>query len=117
MVSIKGKVAILLISVGVGFQVSCGNETFTPPAVDCETITYTENIRPIIETRCAIPSCHVPNNPPRLDFTDVEHLQEASNAIRNFWLPVMMPPSGEEPLTQLQIEEIFCWIDAGALDN
>lgn len=86
-----------------------------------ETYTFADDIRPIIETKCAIPDCHNGDMGPDLNWTTFEkfHQRVASGLVKYRVTHRIMPPSfsSEGPLTQEQINAIACWSDQGALNN
>ncbi len=69
-----------------------------------------------METRCAIPACHVPGTglPNYLVFSVVQDLAPKiklrTGEIRD------MPADGST-LSEEDINLIACWVDSGALDN
>lgn len=93
--------------------------TYTPCDED-EEVSFQLDVKPIIESKCAISGCHDGNNgiPNWNDFATFQ--EEARNgSVKNFVINRIMPkaesPAG--PLSQEQINTIACWIDHGALDN
>jgi len=87
--------------------------------VDCvnANITYSNHIRPIIDANCAVSGCHVSGTglPSWETYSNV-----SSNAekIAQRTLAGEMPPSiSGNSLTIEEVEQIQCWVDAGAPNN
>jgi hypothetical protein len=94
-----------------------------PPVGFCDTVTYNKHIKKIINTSCAIPTCHVPGGNGNGDFTSYAGVSsKVSSGI--FKQRVMDPPPGDPnlmpplsnggKLPQAQLDLIQCWIDKGA---
>ena len=103
-------ISILLIQLG------CGNETFTPD-IPLGEVSFTNDVSPIFENSCALPGCHVPNNAPRIDFTQLENIQDEGEEIIPWVTRRSMPPADAEPITTEEINLIVAWIEQGALNN
>lgn len=86
-----------------------------------EEYTFAEDIRPIVETKCAISGCHNGDMGPALNWTNFEmfHQRVASGLVKYRVTHRIMPPSFSPagPLTQEQINAIACWADQGAPNN
>ena len=86
---------------------------------DCEKITYSKDIEPIMKTNCATKGCHVPNGAS----PDLTIFQGAKESADNGQLkkrmidgnPSFMPSSGK--LSDTDLEKVACWINAGAPNN
>lgn len=84
-------------------------------------VTYVDDIKSIIDSRCT--SCHgtTPTNgaPPGSSFTT--YTQVKNNVVKIInrinGTPSIMPPTGNSPLTQTQIDLIEKWKDDGLLEN
>ena len=107
---------IFLFVAGLLLQQGCGNEQFTP-GVNCEEVTFSGNVERIFRNSCALPECHVPSNPERVDFTVFANIRAEGEEIIPWVERRSMPPAGAEPITQTEIEEIVCWIESGTPDN
>ncbi len=97
-------------NIGSSFIVSCDNSA---------TISYSANVVPIIQTKCAIEGCHV-SGTGLPDWTVLSNLQEKKSEVqRRITLPLTdpdkMPRVGS--ITQEERQTIYCWIQQGALDN
>lgn len=86
---------------------------------DCppEGVSFSDRVEPVINTNCAIPGCHTSGGQqPTLETYE----QISSNAERirtrtsNGTMP---PPASGIRLSQKDIDDIACWVDAGAPDN
>lgn len=87
--------------------------------VDTDTVsTFSGGVFPIIETRCAIPGCHVTGSAGRVALTTYEQVELAiqnSNLEKRVVIDRSMP-SGTT-LSQSQIDKFKKWIDAGYPNN
>lgn len=94
-------------------------EELFPPDPDCQTtaLTYTDNIRQIINTNCATPGCHVPGNG-RVDLTQYEGVKQVAEAglLRQKVLVEKTMPPGR-PLTACEMQQLDAWLKAGAPEN
>ena len=99
---------------------SCSNDNeedlFGPLNFICnETVTFKDVIKPIIDTNCTVTGCHVPGTG-LPDFTQFSVIELEANSIKERTSIGDMPRGGRV-LTDLQIAQIACWIDNGALNN
>lgn len=116
----KFVVAGFLIFVSLLVMDSCVSHDF--PEYSCTAeYTFSEDIKPIIETKCAISGCHNGDMGAELNWTDFEqfHARASSGLVKFRVTHRIMPPSESPagPLTQEQINAIACWSDQGALNN
>jgi hypothetical protein len=86
---------------------------------DCDKITYSKDIDPIIKNSCAITGCHVPNGT-AADFTTFDGLKpdiESGGFKRRVvdGKPSFMPPAGKLP--DADIDKINCWLNTGGPNN
>jgi mono/diheme cytochrome c family protein len=75
-------------------------------------VSYTDNVKPIIETRCV--SCHGAGG----NFPELKNYTEVSTyavIVKNEVASGRMPRGAA--LTASQIKSIVDWVDQGALDN
>jgi hypothetical protein len=79
-------------------------------------ISFSGAIKNIIDTRCAIPSCHS-SGTGLSNFTNFSNVQSSAQAIKTRTTAKTMPPSGATALTDEQIARIACWVDDGANNN
>jgi len=83
----------------------------------CTGVTFSQDIRPIINSRCATYGCHVAGFP-QGDFTFYSVIKaKVDNG--SFRLRVIetnsMPPLN--PLSENDRGKIHCWLEGGALNN
>ncbi|MCX8489943.1 MAG: 2-polyprenyl-6-methoxyphenol hydroxylase, partial [Cyclobacteriaceae bacterium] len=71
-------------------------------------------IKPIIDTNCAISGCHVSGGI-RTDLSQLSVIQSSASSIKTRTGNKSMPIG--RTLTQAQIDQIACWVDDGALNN
>lgn len=83
---------------------------------DSQTSLVNE-IKPIIETKCAITSCHSGSQSPNLTITS--NIISNASRIKSLTQAGTMPPttSSGGALTAAQKALIACWVDDGAKDN
>jgi uncharacterized membrane protein len=89
-------------------------EEIDPGAPDpCEDITFSKNVKPIIDNNCV--SCHSTGGgqPPNLE-TYIGIRVEATS-VKSEVVSKDMPIGGS--LTNEEISAISCWVDAGAENN
>ena len=108
----------LLLILAMSSFCSCENKKALPiPADQCDLISYSIHVTPIISNHCAITSCHVAGFPPG-DFTTYEGVHaQIENGF--FQLKVLeqksMPPF--DSLNEGELETLQCWVDQGAKNN
>lgn len=94
----------------------CTYETLPAPAFNCENgVSFSEDIKPIIETKCAIAGCHDGSASYPPDFNVFENFQERAELVKRYTGDGTMPKTGS--LSPSQIDAIACWVDNGALAN
>ena len=76
-------------------------------------IEYSATIENIIQSNCAIASCHGGSQSP--DLRSFQNIQSNASRIKTRTSARTMPPSSS--LTQSQIDAIACWVDDGAPNN
>ncbi|MBU3012111.1 cytochrome c [Polaribacter vadi] len=83
-----------------------------PETDPCTTITYTINVKPIIDNNCI--QCHGSGgNFPNL--TTYNGISANATSVKAEVVSRRMPQGGS--LTTTEIEAITCWVDNGALNN
>lgn len=102
------------------FSVSCTKKVGLEPkaavVTQCDTITYAQDIAPIISKNCSISGCHVLPNPPSgvlLDTYDLLKAKGEAGRIKARVIdetPTRMPPAGITPDEKKLIE---CWLNNG----
>lgn len=112
------KIAGVLTGVVLLFY-SCYNdkeEILYGPSCDGVNTSFAANVLPIIQTNCAITSCHAAgstNGPGPL--TTYAQIKNVAVEIKSAVVSRFMPKDGS--LTTSQIKTISCWVDAGAPNN
>jgi hypothetical protein len=84
---------------------------------DVSNITYSLDIKPIIDTNCAISGCHVAGTG-RVNLTTYAGLKQVVDDGRLVTMVIQqknMPPT--QPLSKCQMDKIQAWIGQGALEN
>jgi len=74
-----------------------------------EEVSYKNDIQPLFDAYCS--KCHSYDTYLEAKILANGNLKEATIDSRR------MPPSGEKALTLKERKKIFCWIEAGAMDN
>ncbi len=82
----------------------------------CDSVNFTNNIRPIVTNYCAISGCHVAGaQAPNLSDDNELKAQADGGRIKARLIDQNdMPPSGNPAPTTDEISLIKCWLDAGA---
>lgn len=89
--------------------------SFTVPRGDTGT-SFSTDVQPIIAGNCALPACHTAGNGIP-NFTIVANVRSSAAAIKLRTGSRSMPPAGQTPLTEEEIQIIACWVDDGAKNN
>ena len=76
--------------------------------------SWAVDIKPIIDTRCAKPLCHVEGTG-RSDLSKLSTVQQLASQLKTKTQDRSMP--FDEPMPVSQIQLIACWVDDGALNN
>ena len=82
----------------------------------CESeVSYTNTIRPLLDTNCM--PCHNGdgNTPFAPDLTNYNSVQSIASLIKDVTQSGRMPKNGS--LTEVEKDAIKCWVDNGALEN
>jgi uncharacterized membrane protein len=116
--TLKFKKIVLIITLGVFFS-SCLTNVEEPfveedPSAEnpCETITFSGNVKSIIDTNCI--QCHAAGgNFPNL--TTFNGVSSNAASVKSETTSRRMPQGST--LTNDEIAAIACWVDAGALNN
>lgn len=111
-----GKHLIILILFAVLFG-SCQSDAFEDRIEgvdpDCDEVSFSANVKPILDLNCTISGCHNGDQFP--DLTEFQNVQTHSAEIRQRVLTRNMPIG--RTLTSNQVNTIICWIDNGVQDN
>lgn len=109
---LKNKIKFLIVLLGVLFS-SCLSHVENAAVVDpCATITFTLNVKPIIDNSCV--QCHG-NNGSYPNLTSYSNISTNASIVKDAVVNLRMPKGGA--LTTTEISAISCWVDAGALNN
>ena len=92
-----------------------------------DSICFTEEILPLIQSSCSKSGCHDGTNqdaPLLSNYSNIHALVSPGNPTHSVLYKVLigngydiMPPSGNAALTKAQIQLIYTWIAQGALEN
>ncbi len=106
---------------------SCVDHDLAPGVVvdcsDAKTISYVNDVIPIINTHCAITGdggCHNGGNGDDLNWTVLSNLQ---NHAANLKIRVTLAPSDPAHMPRIgkleldQIQTLVCWVEQGAKNN
>lgn len=110
----------------IGLAFSCTTITVEPDA-PIPTVSYKNDIAPIIAANCAQSGCHGTEQTEkfnllsyaslsRLVTPNKPHNSKLYNVIR-LYDSGAMPPSTQAPLSDVQIAQIYVWILQGATEN
>lgn len=86
--------------------------------VDCATVParFATEVQPLISSQCATAGCHNSAGAGGLVLTTYAQISAAKDRINlRSVVQKTMPPSG--PLSTTQINQLSCWITAGAPNN
>ncbi len=81
-------------------------------------VSFSEEIKPIIDNNCALSNCHDGSNAGIPNWTVLSNVQDNAANIKTRTSDMTMPPSSSGiTLEQSEIDAIGCWVDDGALNN
>ena len=117
---------IIVIVMALTVESCVDHNLDAPVVVNCdgvETVSFSNDIRPIITSNCAIQGdgfCHNGNNGADIDWRVLSNFQNhASEVKRRVVLPATdpdhMPRIGKLELSQIQL--LVCWVEQGAQNN
>ena len=117
------KAKLLALSLAIFLIQSCVYDELAepaPPGPCAEPVSYADQVRPIVNTNCAITGCHNGDMGPSLNWTVFDTFQQNSADVKDRinrppGTPGHMPAQGS--ITAEQIQTITCWVDQGALNN
>ena len=100
--------------------VSCSKDDDPAPnnsgdGPDCTTfdVTYSKDIKGIIDGNCALPACHG-GETSLPDFRTYDGIFASRNGAQSRVVSKTMPPAGRTPLSQGDIDKFNCWVKNGA---
>lgn len=79
--------------------------------------SFASDIEPIIQSRCATSGCHVAGGSAPFTLNGYDEISARAIRIAVRSQAGTMPPSGSPGLSQLQVDLISAWVDAGAENN
>jgi hypothetical protein len=117
---------LLSIAALIWLSASCNTITVEPDAV-IPTVSYKNDIAPIIAANCGQSGCHGTERAEKFNLLtyvtlsqlvtpNQPHNSELYNVIRKYDAAAM-PPSPNNPLSDVQIAQIYVWILQGATEN
>ena len=117
---------LLSIVLLIWLSAACTTISVEPDAA-IPTVSYKNDIAPIIASNCGQPRCHGTEEPRGFSLLSYEHLSrlvtpiqphnsQLYNVIRVYGSSAM-PPAPANPLSDVQIGQIYVWILQGATDN
>ena len=83
--------------------------------IECSEITYSQNVKPIIDSSCAISGCHIAGTG-LPSWETLSTVQAFADEIKRR-TEIRDMPRGGGVLSIDEITTIACWVDGGALDN
>jgi hypothetical protein len=83
------------------------------PLVACDTISWSQDVLPLITETCGTKGCH--DGKARLDWRDYGTITKFAESTKTTTQDLSMPPDSR--LTQKQIQIIVCWVDNGTPNN
>jgi hypothetical protein len=101
-------------SITVEDEVHCNITYFYEVPRGNSGVSWTKDIKPIIQTSCAKSGCHVKGSG-RKTLETYADVKDVAGEVRRRTQNGSMPYDG--PLSQVSISLIACWIDDGALEN
>ncbi len=102
-------------SISIKDNVGCIKTISATVDAGVSSISYTNDIAPILTTYCNLPSCHAAST--GRDWTNYTNVKANSSAIKSRTGNKSMPQAGSPALTQNQIDIIACWVASGSLNN
>lgn len=79
-------------------------------------VSFTGEIKAIIDTNCAVSGCHISGGGAPSSFTVFSNIQSSASQIKSLTQSGAMPKNASK-LSQTQLDAIACWVDDGALNN
>ncbi|WP_105014948.1 c-type cytochrome [Polaribacter porphyrae] len=108
----KTKPHFFLLSIGILFASCLSNVDEVEELDPCDAITFSVDVKPIIDSNCI--QCHgTGGNFPNL--TTYTGVSTNATIVKTEIVSKRMPQGGS--LSDAEIQAISCWVDAGALNN
>ncbi|MFL5764570.1 MAG: hypothetical protein ACJ77K_11565 [Bacteroidia bacterium] len=99
---------------------SCTFEKGEAPTLGCSVMSFSTDIQPIINAKCATAGCHVSGGTGPGDFTlylDLKGKIDGGIFKHRVFDLKDMPQAGSPPLTEDEIHRLKCWVEQGAPNN
>lgn len=112
-------IASLGLIISVLLTVACDKKVGKLPvkstAINCDTITYSKNLAPIIDAKCGSgPNCHVAGGQAGIYLlTDYQKVLGFASQIDNTVFVTKSMPKAPTTLTENEKSIIRCWLDNG----
>lgn len=107
---------IFLFFAAVCVFIACSKDKLAPIEADaCESVTFSQNVVPVLETKCNSAACHG-SGASFGDFTDTTDLMaylRGGQLFSSLFVENTMPKSGS--LTTEESQALRCWIDGGGV--
>jgi hypothetical protein len=115
--SLSGKILFLLFSMAFFSCKEENKDSEKPTDTDCSKVSYSADVKPIINKSCALSGCHGSgsNNGDLTLFSGVKAKAEDGTLNNRVLVKKDMPPSGS--LSSEELAKIDCWIKNGAPEN
>jgi hypothetical protein len=88
--------------------------------IDCDTVKYSTTIAPLLQNNCNNVGCHdsgaAQTNGDYTSYAGIETVAK-NDTMRQKVLIDMSMPKGNGVLTQTELDQVECWLNAGAPDN
>ena len=112
----KFKFAALTLVLGIFIIASCKDDEV--PSDDCTDVKYSTVLAPLIESKCAVASCHDAGSL-NGDYTTYALMKANldSGKVRTRVIDEKTMPSGNVTLTDAQLAQFECWLDDGHPNN
>jgi len=112
----KFKIAALTLVFGALIIASCKDDE--APTDNCTDVKYSTVLAPLIESKCAVTSCHDAGSL-NGDYTTYALMKPNldSGKVRTRVVVDKDMPSGNVTLTDAQLAQFECWLDDGHPDN
>lgn len=107
------KIFALAIFATFLFSSSCTKDKID--GVDCSTVTFSETVFPIIQQNCNLSGCHGAGSA-QINYTSYDSLSVVvdNGKFETMVLVDRSMPQGGGSLTDEELAQLQCWIDAGA---
>ncbi|NNC94999.1 MAG: hypothetical protein HKN92_05505 [Chitinophagales bacterium] len=123
---IRSFFAIAIIGLGLLGITSQGcyydnvEDLFPGGVCDTTAVSFSADVQPIIDLKCATPGCHVAGGSPGIIMTNYAGIKakvDDGSFENRALVQKNMPPSGSQDLTNCELDILTAWINAGAPDN